>query len=135
MIEIDPVVLLESLEESVDSTIFDRGLRYHHSGRVTSVKFLDDPYSHKNPNYVRVSGVVSGSRTYKTVLGLDDSTVLDYECSCPYDMSDEPCKHIIALGITLADCIGQGKLTTHKIRGQVPLPPRLKWEGMSLWVN
>lgn len=122
MLKIDPVVFLTSLEHSVDPSIFRRGLGYYQSNLVHSVRILSDVDSQENQNYIRVSGVVRGTQTYKTIIGMRNGVIADYECSCPYahdHHNDEPCKHVVALGLTLTDRIKNGELLIPRMTEQV----------------
>lgn len=118
MLKIDPISFLASLENSVEATIFRRGLGYYQSNLVHSVRILNDANARADLNYIRVSGTVRGTQAYKTVIGIRDSIVADYECSCPYHTdhyNNEPCKHVVALGLTLTDRVKYGELDLPKI--------------------
>ena len=117
MFNLDPIVFLASLEDSVESSIFRRGLGYYQSNKVNTVRVLNDAELLQNQNYVRVSGVVRGTQTYKTSVGIKNSIFADYKCSCPYvsDHHNGACKHVIALGLTLTDRIKNGELVIPKV--------------------
>lgn len=117
MYRIDQVVFLESMEKSVDDAVFRRGLRYYQSNLVNSLRILADDEYQDNSRYFRVSGVVRGTQTYKTSIGIKNGTFADYDCTCPYvrdHYNDEPCKHVVALALTLSDRIENGSLMLPK---------------------
>ena len=98
MEEIDSKIFLNSLEEDADYLVFERGVKYYEDGKVYSVKVSEI----REPDYVRITSSVKGSFTYKTTIGIKNSFLADYECSCPYSLDHGPCKHAVALGHVVA---------------------------------
>ncbi|MDR2496026.1 MAG: hypothetical protein LBD21_02740 [Tannerellaceae bacterium] len=79
-------ILLDYFEHQIDEKILKRGLDYFVNGCVTDVNELGDG------NYAIT---VEGSDTYTVNLSIDENTVAEFECDCPYDMGPV-CKHVAA---------------------------------------
>ena len=65
-----------------------RGLDYYYASRIAS-------FSEYRPGWWVAE--VEGTDTYQLEIHLDQQTVTQYACSCPYDQGPV-CKHLIALG-------------------------------------
>ena len=82
---------INSLLDEIAPSIVSRGQRYHHEGRVT---ILD-----ADPN--RVLARVEGTEPYITRLFIDRHGHVDGDCSCPAYENYGPCKHMVAVGLTI----------------------------------
>lgn len=80
-------------QEMTDEEIIDRGRDYFTVGRVGELRFLDDK---------TVSAEVDGSRMYRVKILIDGDRILDWSCSCPYDLGDI-CKHVVAVLFALKE--------------------------------
>lgn len=105
--KISPAQLRINLSQDSGNPIFKRGQSYHNTGRVISLQFNEED----DQNCIEITAKVHGSRTYKTLLlvHVPDSSIANYECSCPYDYA--MCKHVVALGLTIADNLEKQNLT------------------------
>ena len=74
-------------EQYINETILSRGLSYFKKGFVTEVEEI-------SPN--KFEAVVLGSDEYTVNIQLEDNSLTDYYCSCPYDHGPV-CKHIAAV--------------------------------------
>ena len=74
-------------EQHIDETILDRGLTYFKNGHITSVEEL-------YPG--EFEAVVEGTEDYEVRLKIQNNTVTEYSCTCPYDYGSV-CKHIVAV--------------------------------------
>jgi len=88
---------LNTLSNSIDSVILDRGREYVSRGCVRSIEETE------NGVYV---AAVRGNGLYEVVIELDDDDeVLSLECDCPYDFGPI-CKHEAAVLLELRDECG-----------------------------
>lgn len=94
----DQQFLKKNLKQLFDSRIFSRGVDYHRSKCVTSLKV----FKGKKESNVEIRGEVIGSDDYKTKLFFDWQKQKFYntDCSCLYGDS---CKHSVALGLKFID--------------------------------
>ena len=78
---------LNEFEQYINETILARGLLYFRNGRV------------KDPNELR-SGeyefIVEGTEDYNVNIRVQNGTITEYVCNCPYDMGPV-CKHVAAV--------------------------------------
>ncbi|WP_372071966.1 SWIM zinc finger family protein [Tistrella mobilis] len=82
---------IDSLLDEIAPSIVSRGERYHHDGRVTIL----DAVPH------RVLARVEGTEPYITRLFIDRDGHVDGDCSCPAYENYGPCKHMVAVGLTI----------------------------------
>lgn len=68
------------------SRILERGRRYYRTGKIKSMKVVDDVIK------ARVKGNYG---TYNVEIDIDDDGEIDAYCDCPYD--GDGCKHIVAV--------------------------------------
>ena len=79
-----------ALRGVADPGSFERGVGYHHDGRVELGAVGHD----------RVSAVVRGSVLYQVELGARAGE-LDWSCSCPVGASGDFCKHCVAVALAV----------------------------------
>ncbi|WP_372025198.1 SWIM zinc finger family protein [Tistrella mobilis] len=82
---------IDSLLDEIAPSIVSRGERYHHDSRVTTLDA--DPH--------RVLARVEGTEPYITRLFIDRDGHVDGDCSCPAYENYGPCKHMVAVGLTI----------------------------------
>lgn len=99
---------LYQFEQFIDETILKRGLTYFRTGLV------EDP-EELSPGFFEA--IVEGSESYRVTVTIQNETITDHSCTCPYDMGPV-CKHIAALLFALqAETLGikkQNKITAVK---------------------
>ncbi len=78
---------LNQFETLLDKTILKRGLSYYKDGSVTNVEETEQGV---------YEALVEGSEDYDVELKIEKGTVVDYDCTCPYDHGPI-CKHIVAV--------------------------------------
>ncbi|GBD84854.1 hypothetical protein BMS3Abin02_01248 [bacterium BMS3Abin02] len=71
--------------------IFERGLGYVAHGCVTGLEATD----------AKATATVVGTRPYEVSIELD-ATALTFDCTCPMGQDEEFCKHLVAVGLTVA---------------------------------
>ncbi len=95
----DGALVRQILEAYCGFDVFSRGSKYAKEGRALVT-------SHSGGGeYIRVEGVVYGSREYEVLLlvNLKAKQITNFECSCPYADSGDICKHIVALGLVFLE--------------------------------
>lgn len=80
------VIPLFQFEQIINETILKRGLSYFKNGYVTDFAEIS------NGEY---EAVVSGTEEYTIRLKIENDTIVEHYCDCPYDMGPV-CKHIVA---------------------------------------
>lgn len=75
-----------SIKRNTSSDIFSRGKQYYRQGAVVSLTVRGQS----------LSAEVEGSELYQVEIEFNATSVLDVECSCPYDWGGW-CKHIVAV--------------------------------------
>lgn len=80
-------ISLSKFESAIDIQIVSRGHGYFSNGAVSSLKQI------KDDSWV---AYVDGTERYKIRVILKGDDVVDYSCSCPYDLGPV-CKHIVAV--------------------------------------
>jgi len=78
---------LSQFEQFIDETILKRGLSYFKNG------YVSPPEEITRGKY---EATVVGTDEYLVELEIKDDTLVEYVCSCPYDMGPV-CKHIVAV--------------------------------------
>jgi len=78
---------LNHFEQLIDEAILKRGLDYYRKGLVEEPEEL-------SPGCFEA--IVQGSEPYRVILTIQNETVTDYSCSCPYDLGPV-CKHVVSL--------------------------------------
>lgn len=86
-------ISLPEFELEIDAIIVNRGYDYFSNGAVSDLKQI------KDGAWV---AFVEGTERYKVSIILKGDEVVDYSCSCPYDLSSI-CKHIVAVLYELRD--------------------------------
>lgn len=76
----------KQFEQYIDETILKRGLDYFKSGFVNSVEEI-------SPG--KYEAIVEGTEDYTVQLQIKNENIVDYNCSCPYDLGPV-CKHVVA---------------------------------------
>lgn len=88
---------LNQFEQFIDETILKRGLSYYKKGLVEEPEEL-------SPGLFEA--IVEGSESYRVTVAIKNETIIDYSCTCPYDLGPV-CKHVTALLFFLqADTLG-----------------------------
>jgi superfamily II DNA or RNA helicase len=89
----------ESLRNATDDNVWRRGQEYYRHGAVRDFAIAADAHY----PLVHATAQVRGSDIYRSELSVEveSGEVTDASCSCPYTESNEYCKHIVALGLTL----------------------------------
>lgn len=77
---------LNEFEQIIDETILKRGLSYFKNGYVTEFSEISEGEYEVN---------VSGTEEYTVNLKVENNTIVEHNCNCPYDMGPV-CKHIVA---------------------------------------
>lgn len=78
---------LADFEQKIESKIGERGFRYFKDGYVARLEKVGDG---------EFSALVLGTERYDVFVRLDDKTIIEHECDCPYDWGDV-CKHKVAV--------------------------------------
>ena len=100
---------LNQFEQFIDETILNRGLTYFKRGYVHNVEELSGG---------EYEAIVEGSDNYSVQLKVENDTVVEYVCSCPYDLGPV-CKHVVAVLFYLQ----QGMLDIKAKIIPLPKPP------------
>lgn len=77
---------LNEFEQYINETILARGLSYFRNGRVK------DPDELRSGEY---EFIVEGTEDYNVNIRVQNGTITEYVCNCPYDMGPV-CKHVAA---------------------------------------
>jgi len=77
---------LDQFEQIIDESILKRGLSYFKKGAVTDFSQIS------NGSY---EAIVSGTEDYLINFIIENNTVVEHLCECPYDIGPV-CKHIVA---------------------------------------
>lgn len=80
-------IFLQKFESAIDERIVNRGSEYFADGTVRGLKQI------KDDQWV---ASVEGTEKYKVQISLKADEVIDYSCSCPYDLGPA-CKHVVAV--------------------------------------
>jgi len=78
---------LNEFEQLIDERILKRGLSYFKGGAITDFTEVSNGEYEAN---------VSGTEEYTVQLVINNSTIIEHNCDCPYDMGPV-CKHIVAV--------------------------------------
>lgn len=78
---------LSEFEQYVDETILKRGLAYFRGGAIVDFSEIS------NGEY---EAIVSGTEDYTVQLEVENDTIIEHNCDCPYDMGSV-CKHVVAV--------------------------------------
>lgn len=78
---------LNEFEQLIDENILKRGLAYFKGGAITDFSEIS------NEEY---EAIVSGTEDYTVQLEVEDNTIIEHNCDCPYDMGPV-CKHVVAV--------------------------------------
>lgn len=78
---------LKDFEKNIEPKIVERGLQYYKGGYVARLEKVGEN---------EFSALVSGSENYDIFVKLDDKTIIEHECDCPYDWGNV-CKHEVAV--------------------------------------
>ncbi|HZJ58503.1 MAG TPA: SNF2 helicase associated domain-containing protein, partial [Clostridia bacterium] len=104
-------------EECFLPSTFQRGRTYYRQRRVKSLKL--------NPKDMIIEGTVKGTRTYSVSAAFDyDGDLVETGCDCPAtDRYWGPCKHIVALLLTIMEHDARGSFDG-LIQEKKPTPTR-----------
>ncbi len=80
-------ILLNEFEQLIDENILKRGLAYFQGGAIKDFSEIS------NGEY---EAIVSGTEEYTVQLEINNNTVVEHNCDCPYDKGPV-CKHVIAV--------------------------------------
>ncbi|MFA4852957.1 MAG: SWIM zinc finger family protein [Bacteroidales bacterium] len=80
-------ISLQNFEQYIDETILKRGLKYWKDGRVEEIELIDEG---------KYEAIVNGTEDYTVHISMENNSVSEYYCSCPYDMGPV-CKHVVAV--------------------------------------
>ncbi len=78
---------LNEFEQLIDESILKRGLAYFKGGAITDFSEIS------NGEY---EAIVSGTEDYTVQLEVENNTIIEHNCDCPYDMG-AVCKHVVAV--------------------------------------
>ena len=78
---------LKNFESEVEQKIVERGLSYYKSGDVKRLEKVSEN---------EFSAVVFGTEKYSVYIKINNETIVEHECDCPYDYGDV-CKHKVAV--------------------------------------
>jgi len=78
---------LNEFEQLIDEKILKRGLSYFKGGAITDFSEIS------NGEY---EAIVSGTEEYTVQLEINNNTITEHNCDCPYDMGPV-CKHVVAV--------------------------------------
>ena len=98
-------------------TVYRRGVQYQEQGRVKPISVTQrESKKYKKPELL-VDADVKGSsgKTYHAsiLISVDDDSILNYDCSCPYTYSGM-CKHCVALALEYREQILMPKAESMK---------------------
>lgn len=79
-------ISLNQFEQTIEEPILKRGLSYFKNGAVTGFTVIS------NEEY---EVVVAGTEDYTVRLKINDDTITEHHCDCPYDLGPV-CKHGVA---------------------------------------
>ena len=111
---LDSRSVIRALKSEAEPHIYARGRDYIRRRLVKewSAEEGEDGQS------VEVTGRVRGSDLYEVTLNFAfNGEDCSFECSCPYD---DTCKHIVALGLTFAQSMGNEQEPTHRAHSPRP---------------
>lgn len=74
-------------ENNIERKILDRGFDYYEQEHIEYVEAVGNG---------EFSAEVEGTETYDVFIKIENDSVVEYSCSCPYDYSDV-CKHMVAV--------------------------------------
>lgn len=77
---------LNKFEQIIEEPILKRGLSYFKNGAVTCFTVISDE---------EYEAVVAGTENYTVHLKINDDTITEHHCDCPYDLGPV-CKHLVA---------------------------------------
>ncbi len=80
-------VKVSEFEQHIDSTILKRGLDYFKKGHVSEVEEIAGG---------EYEAIVEGTENYTVRLKIENGTIVENRCTCPYDMGPY-CKHAVAV--------------------------------------
>jgi uncharacterized Zn finger protein len=112
-------ISLQNFESQIDEVILDRGLSYWENGNVVELE---------QTGKGKFEAIVSGNEDYEVNITLANDNVLDFNCTCPYDMGPV-CKHIVAVLFALQKGNLQGikeLKTKNKNNGKISQKQALK---------
>lgn len=78
---------LNEFEQLIDENILKRGLAYFNGGAITDFSEIS------NGEY---EAIVSGTEDYTVQLEVENNSIIEHNCDCPYDMG-AVCKHVVAV--------------------------------------
>ncbi len=78
---------LKNFESEVENKIVGRGLSYYKSGDVKRLEKVSEN---------EFSAVVFGTEKYSVYIKINNQTIVEHQCDCPYDYGDV-CKHKVAV--------------------------------------
>lgn len=78
---------LDNFEHLVEQKIVERGLNYFKNGDIKKLEKVGEN---------EFSALVFGTYKYDVFVKLDGRTIIEHECSCPYDWGNT-CKHAVAV--------------------------------------
>lgn len=110
---------LSEFEQLIDEKILKRGLSYFKSNAITDFGEI---------SVGEYEAVVSGTDEYIVQLTINENTIVEHSCTCPYDMGPV-CKHIIAVIFQLQqDELGlnQSNFKTQKKKKTKSVPQQIK---------
>lgn len=111
---LSPKTIQQALHDATEPQIYSRGVDYFRRGRVLRWQASED----QEEGTIIVTARVRGSEMYTVALGFDtrDAVFSDLDCSCPYG---DACKHIVAVGLTFAESLRNGRTSSNIIDAQV----------------
>ena len=101
---LSPKTIQRALKNETEPHIYSRGVSYFQGGRVLQWQAGDD----QEDDTINITGKVRGSDMYTVIMEFDtrDETFVDLVCTCPYG---DVCKHIVAVGLTFAESLRNGR--------------------------
>src|ERR1035437_8623761 len=78
---------LRHFEQHIDETILKRGFSYFKNGQVNPPEEITTG---------KYETVAEGTESYTVQLQIKNETIIDYNCTCPYDLGPI-CKHTTAV--------------------------------------
>ncbi|MGY0425600.1 MAG: SWIM zinc finger family protein [Polaribacter sp.] len=103
---------LNEFEQLIDERILKRGLSYFKGGAITDFSEISTG---------EYEAIVSGTQEYTVQLEMNNNTIVDHNCDCPYDMGPV-CKHVVAVIFHLQ----QDKLELNQPSFTIPKKKRSK---------
>ncbi len=89
-------ITLSNFESSIGQMMVKRGKRYWQNGLVQDLEEIETG---------KWTAQVEGTRVYEVSISISDDTVIDYNCTCPYDLSPV-CKHEVAVLYAIQERLG-----------------------------